>query len=73
VAAKAHLASRNIPTSTTLRVPILLAVDRELCELADPVGAVEVQEHEDVEQFGALPTSAATRMYTRSSVVRIER
>ena len=36
--------------------PILLAVDRESCELADPVGAVgavEVQEHEDVEQFGA--------------------
>jgi hypothetical protein len=42
--------------------PVLLAVDQELgerarlgvpIELADPVGAFEVGEHEDVEQLGA--------------------
>jgi hypothetical protein len=42
--------------------PVLLAVDQELCEgttlrvapeLADPIGALEVGEHEDVEQLGA--------------------
>jgi hypothetical protein len=42
--------------------PILLAVDQQLGEgprlrvppeLSDPVGALEVGEHEDVEQFGA--------------------
>ena len=42
--------------------PVLLAVDQELGEgaalrvtpeLADPVGAVEVGEHQDVEQVGA--------------------
>ena len=33
--------------------PILPAVDQELGELADPVGAVEVREHEDVKQLGA--------------------
>jgi hypothetical protein len=42
--------------------PVLLAVDQELSEgarlrvppeLADPVGSLEVGEHQDVEQFGA--------------------
>ena len=42
--------------------PVLLAVDQQLGEgaalwvapeLADPVGALEVGEHEDVEQLGA--------------------
>ena len=42
--------------------PILLTVDQELCEgaalwvapeLADPVGPIEVGEHQDVEQLGA--------------------
>jgi hypothetical protein len=42
--------------------PVLLAVDQQLAEglrlrvspeLADPVGPVEVGEHEDMEQFGA--------------------
>ena len=42
--------------------PVLLAVDQELGEgaalrvapeLADPVGSLEVGEHEDVEEFGA--------------------
>jgi hypothetical protein len=42
--------------------PVLLAVDQELgegaalrvaSELADPVGSIEVGEHQDVEEFGA--------------------
>jgi hypothetical protein len=42
--------------------PILLAVDQQLGEgaalwvapeLSDPVGSIEVREHEDVEQLGA--------------------
>jgi hypothetical protein len=42
--------------------PVLLAVDQELGEgaglgvapeLADPVGSLEVREHQDVEEFGA--------------------
>jgi len=54
-------ASRNIPTSTARSVRSL-AVDQEFGEgtalrvapeLSDPVGAVEVGEHEDVEQLGA--------------------
>jgi hypothetical protein len=56
------LVSRSIPTSTARRVPILLAVDQELGEgsalrvapeLANPIGAIEVGEHQDLEQLGA--------------------
>jgi hypothetical protein len=58
--------------------PILLAVDqrlgegarlRVLPELADPVGAIEVREHEDVEQLGAgcRPEGVQALSYWRSS------
>ena len=51
-----------MPTSTAPEDPILLAVDQDLREVAalriapeltDPVGPLEVGEHEDVEQVGA--------------------
>jgi hypothetical protein len=54
--------SRNIPTRHRPENPVLLAVDQQLGEgaalgvapeLADPVGPLEVGEHEDVEQLGA--------------------
>ena len=50
-----------MPTSTARRVRSLLAVDQQLGEgatlrvapeLSDPVGSLEVGEHEDVEQLG---------------------
>jgi hypothetical protein len=50
--------------------PVLLAVDQQLREsagsgvplvAAEPLGAVEVGEHEDVEQFGAGCGTKATR------------
>ena len=50
--------------------PILLAVDQQLGEgaalrvapeLADPVGAIEVGEHEDVEHVGAGTRPSASR------------
>jgi hypothetical protein len=53
---------RSIPTSTGPERPVLLAVDQELGEgatlrvapeLADPVGSLEVGEHQDVEKLGA--------------------
>jgi hypothetical protein len=53
--------SLSIPTKHRPQCPILLAVDQELGEgaalrvapeLADPVGSLEVREHEDVEQLG---------------------
>jgi len=53
--------SFSIPTKTA-RSPILLEVDQQLregavlrdpLELTDPVGSLEVGEHQDVEQFGA--------------------
>jgi hypothetical protein len=68
--------------------PILLAVDQELGEgatlrmapdLADPVGAVEVAEPEDVEQLGAgsgaegveaLPESALQLVGTHLMILR---
>ena len=54
--------SRSIPDQHRPQRPILLAVDQELGEgatlrvapeLTDPVGSLEVGEHEDVEQLGA--------------------
>jgi hypothetical protein len=64
-----------MPTSTARRPegPFLLAGDQQLgegaalrvaAELADPLGALEVGEHEDVEQFGAR--SRAERVQARS-------
>jgi hypothetical protein len=56
------LSSRSIPTSIARRDPILFALDQELGEgaalwvapeLADPVGSLEVGEHQNVEQLGA--------------------
>jgi hypothetical protein len=53
--------SRSIPTSAPKR-PVLFAVDQEFAEgpglgvppvRADRIGAVEVGEHQDVEQLGA--------------------
>jgi hypothetical protein len=50
--------------------PVLLAVDQEFGkgaalwvapELADPVGAIEVGQHEDVEKFGAASGARASR------------
>ena len=63
-------ASRSIPTSTAQR-PILLAVDQQLGEgatlrvapeLADPVGSLEVGEHQDVEQVRAVPRPRRSRL-----------
>ena len=65
------------PTSTTEH-PVLLAVDQQLgeCaalwvapELADPLGALEVGEHQDVEQFGseAGPRASSRPCSSRSS------
>ena len=54
--------------------PILLAVDQQVGEgatlrvapeLADPVGAVEVGEHQDVEQLGAWSQAEASRRSPR--------
>ena len=54
--------SASIPTSTARSVRSFCAVDQELGEgatlriapeLADPVGSLEVGEHQDVEQLGA--------------------
>jgi hypothetical protein len=54
--------SRSIPTSTTRSGPVLLTVDQEFGEsatlrvapeLSDPVGPVEVGQHQDVEQLAA--------------------
>jgi len=66
IGTQSHLAAFVVgsqhPNEDRPERPILLAVDQELGEgaalrvtpeLADPVGPLEVREHEDVEQLGA--------------------
>ena len=64
-------ASRSIPTSTVPQRPILLAVDQEFGEgatlrvapeLADPVGSLDVGQHQDVEQVRAVPRPRRSRL-----------
>ena len=57
--------------------PVLLAVDQELGEgaglriapeLSDPVGAVEVGEHQDVEQLGARSRTEGVEAFPESAL-----
>jgi hypothetical protein len=57
--------------------PVLLAVDQEFGEgatlrvapeLSDPVGPVEVGEHEDVEQLGASGRRERAQAFTKSAL-----
>jgi hypothetical protein len=57
--------------------PVLLAVDQQLGEgaalrvapeLADPVGSLEVREHEDVEQLGAGSGAEGVKSFPESAL-----
>jgi hypothetical protein len=73
-------ASRNIPTSTARSVRSL-AVDQEFAEgaalrvapeLSDPVGAVEVGEHEGLEEFGAASRIEGVETLPKSALELVE-
>jgi hypothetical protein len=72
VPSKKDQTARPLAASVTHRpeCPVLLAVDQEFGEgatlwvapeLADPVGPVEVGEHQTMEKFGALSRTEASR------------
>jgi hypothetical protein len=64
-------------SSATTQCPVLLAVDEQLAEgaalrvtpeLADPFGAFEVREHEDVEKLGARSRSEGGQVRAESAL-----
>ena len=73
----ALLSQGRDPRPTRTQRPILLAVDQQLGEgaalrvapeLSDPVGPLEVGEHQDVEQLGAASRAKGVQACSQSSL-----